>query len=261
MNDKVSISVPAQKIDVRSNTRKLIKDNVAEEAPVSLFVNNEYVITLLATPQLQKELSLGWLLDEGLLQSINELKGIRVKQNNVKISTVCPIKKEIVQSKFARTRTSSGGLSSNGFFDGIDKGYQRVESDYKIKAGDVTRFIQELDKARMYRLTRGVHIAAIFERGKLVAFSEGIGRHNAVDKTVGIAVESNVEFSNSVLVSSGRQPADMVLKAARMGIPIVISIAAPISSGIAVAEKTGITLVCFVDKRQMKVYTHPDNII
>jgi formate dehydrogenase accessory protein FdhD len=261
VNDKVSISVPAQKIDVQSNTRKLIKDNIAKEAPVNLFVNNEYVITLLATPQLQKELSLGWLLDEGLLQSTNELKGIRVKQNNVKISTVCPIKKEVVQSKFAGTYTSSGGLSSNRFFDGIDKSHKHVESDYTITARDVTRFIQEFDKARIYRITRGVHIAAIFEREKLVAFAEDIGRHNAVDKAVGIAAESNVEFSNSVLVSSGRQPADMVLKAARIGIPIVISIAAPISSGIAVAEKTGITLVCFVNKRQMKVYTHPENII
>lgn len=256
----MSIRVSAQKIDSRLNTRKLIKDNIAKEAPISLFVNNEYIITLLATPQLKKELSIGWLLDEGLLKSKNELKGIRVKQNNVKIITVCLIKK-IVHFRSARIRMSSGVFSSSGFFDSVDEGYQRVESDYKIKAGDVTRFIQELDKARMYRLTRGVHIAAIFEKGKLVAFAEDVGRHNAVDKAVGIAVESNVEFSNSILVSSGRQPADMVLKAARIGIPIVISIAVPISSGIEVAEKTGITLVCFINKWQMKVYTHPENII
>ena len=86
-------------------------------------------------------------------------------------------------------------------------------------------------------------------------------RTHAVDKVVGIAIQSKVEFSNTLLVSSGRQPADMVIKAANMGIPIVVSITGPIRSGIIAAEKTGVTLVCFVKNQEIKVYTHSNRIL
>jgi FdhD protein len=75
-----------------------------------------------------------------------------------------------------------------------------------------------------------------------------------------MGILSEVNFAHSVLISSGRQPADMVLKAVRMGIPIVVSKAAPICSGIIAAEKNGVTLVCFVREQHMNVYTHLNRI-
>lgn len=88
-----------------------------------------------------------------------------------------------------------------------------------------------------------------------------MSRHNAADKAVGVAIQSEVNFSRSIFVSSGRQPADMVLKAAKMGIPIVVSIAGPIRSGIIAAESAGVTLVCFVTNREVEVYIHPNRIL
>lgn len=136
-----------------------------------------------------------------------------------------------------------------------------VLSNYKVKAGDIIKMAQKLEEGRLYQLTRGVHVATLFENERLVAFAEDVGRHNAVDKVVGIGIQSKINFSNSVLVSSGRQPADMVLKAARMGIPIVVSRTAPIRSGIIAAEKNGVTLVCFVREQGMNVYTYSSRIL
>ncbi len=136
-----------------------------------------------------------------------------------------------------------------------------VESEYTVKADAIISMVNRLNESKLFRLTGGVHEAALFENEKLVAFAEDVGRHNAIDKVVGISIQSNVNFSYTVLVSSGRQPADMVLKAARMGIPIVVSKAAPIRSGIIAAEKTGITLVCFVRNPKMNVYTHHYRIL
>jgi FdhD protein len=101
----------------------------------------------------------------------------------------------------------------------------------------------------------------LFEDEKLVAFAEDVGRHNAADKAVDAAIQSKVNFSRSILVSSGRQPADMVLKAAKMGIPIVVSIAGPIRSGIIAAESAGVTFVCFFTNREIMVYTYPNRIL
>jgi len=113
----------------------------------------------------------------------------------------------------------------------------------------------------LFKLTGGTHASALFEEGRLVALAEDIGRHSAIDKVIGIALQSNVDFSRCVLVSSGRQPADMVLKVARMDIPILASKASPIRSGIIAAKKTGVTLVCFVREQRMNVYTYPRRIL
>ncbi|MFX0210247.1 MAG: formate dehydrogenase accessory sulfurtransferase FdhD, partial [Candidatus Hodarchaeota archaeon] len=99
------------------------------------------------------------------------------------------------------------------------------------------------------------------EEGRLVALAEDVGRHNTIDKIMGIGILARIKFSNSVVVSSGRQPADMVLKVARMRIPLVVSLAGPIRSGIIAAQNTGLTLVCFVRQRQIKIYSHPDRIL
>jgi len=106
-----------------------------------------------------------------------------------------------------------------------------------------------------------VHSAALFQNESLVAFAEDIGRHNAVDKVIGIAALQKVDFSRCVLLSSGRQPANMVLKAARVGVPIVASIAGPVYSGIEAALKTGVTLVCFVRGERLNVYSFPERVL
>jgi len=259
----MSVTVRVERINIPSNRRESVMEQVAMEAPINLFVNGEYVITLLATPELQKELALGWFLDEGVLESLDEVKDIVVDGDSVNLITEHPLKKERLQVVgVSRLLTTACGLSASKFFRVINEEGQRfVESAYKVKARDIIKMIQTLEKGKLYQMTRGVHVAALFEEGRLVALAEDVGRHNTIDKVMGIGILSSIRFSNSVVVSSGRQPADMVLKVARMRIPLVVSLAGPIRSGIIAAQNTGVTLVCFVRRRQIKIYSHPDRIL
>jgi FdhD protein len=250
-------------INLKSDVRKIVKEPVALEAPVNLFVNNNYVITLLATPQFQQELALGWLFNEGVLQSYDEVEKVVVNEDNVNVTTRHPIKDELLRVvSVSRLLTTACGLSASKFFETI-KGTNglNVTSNYKIAAEDILDMTQKLDEGTVYKLTGGVHVAALFEEGRFVAIAEDVGRHNTIDKVIGIGIQATVNFSHSVLVSSGRQPADMVLKAARANIPIIVSIAGPIRSGIIAAKNTGVTLVCFARNHQLKIYTFPDRII
>jgi FdhD protein len=213
---------------------------------------------------LQKELALGWLFDEGVLQSLDEIKQVTVKDNDIAVMTKRPLPEERLRViGVTRILTTACGLSISKFLRVIGETVEEhVKSDYRVKAGVIIRMLQELDdRSKLFKLTGGTHASALFEDGRLVAFAEDVGRHNAIDKVIGIAVQSKVDFSRSVLVSSGRQPADMVLKAARMGIPILASKASPIRSGIIAAKKTGVTLICFVREHRMNVYTHESRVV
>ena len=259
----MSVPVRVERINLPSNQRESVMEQVAMEAPINLFVNGEYVITLLATPELQRELALGWFFDEGVLESLDEVKDIVVNGDSINLITEYPLKKERLQVVgVSRLLTTACGLSASKFFRVINQeGKRFVESDYKVKASDIIEMIKTLEKGKLHQMTRGVHVAALFEKGRLVALAEDVGRHNTIDKIMGIGILSRIRFSNSIVVSSGRQPADMVLKVARMRIPLVVSLAGPIRSGIIAAQNTGVTLVCFVRQQQIKIYSHPDRIL
>jgi FdhD protein len=258
----MSINFCVEKINTRSKTRQMVDEEVAIETPANIFVNDEYVITLLATPELRKELALGWLFTEGVLESTDQITQININNDNINVTTKQPISEEKLRIvSVSRLLTTACGLSAKKFFTIMsDLKQKTIKSEYAVKADAIISMVNRLDESRLFRLTGGVHVAALFENEGLVAFAEDVGRHNTIDKVVGLGIQSNVNFSNSVLVSSGRQPADMILKAARMGIPIVVSKAAPIRSGIIAAEKTGITLACFARDPKMNVYTHHSRI-
>ena len=139
----------------------------------------------------------------------------------------------------------------------------RIDSKLYVKADDVFKMIRKMsENSKIYRKTGGTHVAALFNKdAKLLYLAEDVGRHSAIDKAIGLALINGCNLTNSVLTSSGRITASMILKAARAGIPIVASISAPLNSGLIAAEKIGITLICFVRGKRMNIYTHPERIL
>ncbi|MBS7287342.1 MAG: formate dehydrogenase accessory sulfurtransferase FdhD [Candidatus Freyarchaeota archaeon] len=252
------MSVKVKRFDLLEGRAEFVDDWVAVEEPVVLYVNGERVAKFLSLPSQLEELCVGWLLTQSLIDSVDEIESVEVKSGEVRIRC----KRNIC------ARLSKAGLvvdSAYGYEEGahfrLDRAVAFVSSKYRVKAAEILSFLNVLnEKSRVFRVTGGTHSAAIFSNEELVSFAEDVGRHNAVDKAVGAAAIRGVDFSCSVLASTGRQPANMVLKAARVGIPIVASISAPLHSGIIAAEKAGVTLVCFVREKRMNVYTHHERI-
>jgi len=165
---------------------------------------------------------------------------------------------------FARVITSSCGSSINRSFTKlIEKiGLKKSRSKLTLKTVTLIEAVRRLNRiSETFRKTGGVHIAVLFDKeGQLIDYGEDVGRHNAVDKVIGAGAMRKVAFNSCFLVSSGRLTGDVVLKAARVGIPILASISAPISSGIEVAERANLTLIGFVRGGRINVYTHPKRI-
>lgn len=241
---------------------KFVDELIAVEAPVNIYVNDQHVVTLFSLPTQLKELGVGWVLSQAIVKSINGITDVEVRENNVKISCSCKAEARIKAAGIMKVVDSSCGSTIEDFLFLIDRMIKPfVNSDYRVRAETILRFVKVLnEKSTLFKLTGGTHSAAIFHEEKLIAFAEDVGRHNAVDKVIGAAAEKKVDFSKCAIASSGRQPANMVLKAARVGIPIVASIAAPIASGVDAALKTGVTLICFVRGQRMNVYSSPERV-
>jgi len=257
-----SIEMKIKKISLRKKSVKVTEELIATEVPINIYVNGQHVVTLFSLPTQLKELGVGWVLSQAIVKSINGITDVEVRENNVKISCSCKAETRIKATGIMKVVDSSCGSTIEDFLFLIDRMIKPfVNSDYRVRAETILKFVKVLnEKSTLFKLTGGTHSAAIFHEEKLIAFAEDVGRHNAVDKVIGAAAEKKVDFSKCAIASSGRQPANMVLKAARVGIPIVASIAAPIASGVDAALKTGVTLICFVRGQRMNVYSSPERV-
>jgi FdhD protein len=252
------------RIDVSTGKAEKIVDCVAEEKPLHILINRVHYATITCSPSNLKELTIGHLLAEGLLKSVDEIEEISLRETSichVKLKKKVDAEKRLKTLKsFSRVIFSACGNRQPYQFSGM---LRKVQSNISVKAETLLNCVNRLNSdAETFRKTGGVHVASICKNdGGLVALAEDVGRHNAVDKVVGRAALMKVDLRGCFLVLSGRLSGDIVFKAAKVDIPIVASIAAALDSGIAIAKKTRLTLVGFVRGRRMNVYTFPERII
>jgi FdhD protein len=251
------------RIDVSSRQANQMRDCVAQEKPLHLFLNRTLYATIFCTPSKLKELAVGHLASEGIVKSIEEIEEVTLKKDacRVKLTPSVDLDKRLSLSKhFQRVILSACG--SKGTYTPSQR-LPRIKSNLTIKAETVLDCVNSLNRAaEIFRKTGGVHAAAIFSKdGTLLASAEDVGRHNAVDKVIGISMMRKTDLGKCLLALTGRMTGDIVIKAARSGMPVVASMAAAIDSGIAIAKKADLTLVGFVRGKRMNVYSAPERIL
>jgi FdhD protein len=121
--------------------------------------------------------------------------------------------------------------------------------------------VRAILKSEIFAETEAVHSAGLFLDGReTVSIAEDLGRHHALDKAIGHGLLNNVDFSRTLAASTGRQPAEMILKCRRAGIPIIATKGVPTTLAVEMAEKAGITIAGLVRGDTMIVYSHPERI-
>ena len=256
--------VEITKIDLSSGEAKKIPDYVAEEVPLQLFVNQTFWATILCSPTDLKELAVGHLLSEGILKSVGEIEEVTLKEAEMtcKVTLKAGVNAEDrVKLSRLHQRVITSACGSGSPYQYIGK-TPRVKSNLAVNSQIIFDSVNQLNfKAEGFRKTGGLHVAAIYHTdGSVEALAEDVGRHNAVDKVIGIVALRNVDFGECFLALSGRMSGDVAFKAAKVGLPIVASLAAALSSGVEMAEAANLTLVGFVRGKRMNIYTFPARI-
>lgn len=232
-------------IQVVDGKAKETDDAIVIEDRFELLLNDKPVTEIVASRDQLRELGAGYLVSEGIVRCVDKVavEGDRILAYS---DTGCDLKWT------KREVGSSGGLS---FLSEMP----RLVSDIRLSPAEVSAVTDEIE-TELWRKTGGVHCSVLFQDKKLIAKSSDVGRHNTVDKLVGYAVLNGIDLSRCVIGCTGRQPAGMVRKSARAGIPVIISRAASTDKGIAAAKAAGITLVGFSRGTRFTVYTHPERI-
>lgn len=237
---------------VNEDISPMVEKIVCDEE-IELIINETLSRRFSISPTFLKEFAVGYMLGEGLAVSVNNITQIDVQERTINVDIDLEdfdIRKELIV----------GSDCFGGWRRKIEL-INKVESDYKISKDTLFDAFEKLkNEARVWKETGGTHVAGIVNNHQFIAI-EDVSRHVAVDKVIGAAALNECDFSRSFIVYSGRMPADMLIKIARIGIPIIASNAAPTSSGFTVANESGVTMIGFVRDSRFNIYSHSQRIL
>jgi len=234
---------------------------VVSEYPLTIFFNQQELVTLLCTPENLKALALGFIKTEGLIKSIEEIASLSVDtaKGIVEIKTK---ESNFIEEKLYSKRLIPTGCGSCGkgglFFNIIDSiKCKPVKNESFLVVDKVYTFMKKiLAASEIFRLTGGLHTAALCNQDEVLVVCEDIARHNAMDKVIGESLLRGIKLKDKIILVSGRVSSEMLLKTAKLEIPIIISKSAPTHLAVELAKELNLTLIGFVRGERMNVYAH-----
>jgi FdhD protein len=242
-----------------------LQDSLAAEEPLEIRIGGVPITVTMRTPGHDLELAAGFLLTEGIIQSPQQIAGLRVRTPENGLSS------NVVEVELKNTDFDSADLQRNFFaasscgicgkasINAIRlRGLRQPDTSFRLNPEVLCQLPESLlSEQAVFSRTGGLHAAALFDAsGQLLVLREDIGRHNAVDKIAGWALlQKQLPLSSHVLLVSGRGGFEIVQKALAAGIPVLASVSAPSSLAVKLARELGLTLVGFLRGRRFVVYS------
>lgn len=239
---------------------------LAEEAMLHVEINRTASFDVVVTPEHLREFVVGYLVCEGYAADPAEITKMRLSAKDriarADVTLDSPRVKTLAFRKNYNIIWTECG-TADAFYRMLGEKVPSIKSKLTITPAAMFRcYMEVLEHNDAYRRTGAYHYAFLFDpkSAKVVALAIDIGRHNAIDKVVGIALGEGLDPSKTVLFSTGRITIDMILKAARARIPVVISRSAPLDKAVELAEQFDLTLVGFLRNNRFNIYAAPQRI-
>jgi len=235
---------------------------VVQEIPVTLRLNGREIITLLASDDALDFLAAGFLKAEGFVERREQLTAIRFDPASGVIEVEASAVDSLAERLLERRTVTSGCGKGTTFTHAIDAIQSRqAPPGPRVSAAQVRQLVQALLRSsELYRVAGGVHSAALATPEEIVIFRDDIGRHNAVDKIHGECFLRGIPVEDKILLTTGRVSSEILVKAAKLGVAILVSRSGPTDLALDLAERTGITVIGQVRGGGLTVYTRHERV-
>jgi FdhD protein len=260
-------TISYQGLKITNLIQNKIEDDLVVEAALQININSEAYTVVMRTPDDDIELIRGLLFAEDIYKSKTNFEATIEKEEN-KIPSIIniSISKENLGKGYLNKRTllsvSSCGICGKKELKDVEITGNKLGIETKLTANIIHEmFIKMHSFQETFKKSGGSHAAAIFnKKNELLTIKEDIGRHNAVDKTIGnLLLENNLKSANYLFVS-GRVSYEIVSKAFIAKIPIIVAVSGCSSLAVDFAKEFGICLIGFTRENKMTIYANPSYI-
>jgi len=233
-----------KEIDGFDENFKKTRTKVVIEKDLTIYLNNQEIVTLMTVGDHPKYLAIGYLLNQNMLKKTDKVKKIE-HDPELKVVIVRTSRKTNYEENLKRKITTSGCAVGTVFGDVYDEILKsKIKSKKRIKHSWIYEISKKINLTPSLYLEAGaIHGCAIIENNNPIIYMEDVGRHNAVDKIAGYMFLKKINGNNKIFYTTGRLTSEMVIKTVKMMIPILISRSGFTSWGVELAKKTNLTLI------------------
>ena len=257
-NTQVPLTIAVTAVDENG---QLQEKYVACERPLTVYLNWRPIVTLMTLGARAEALALGYLKNQGFINDVSQLESVIVDWDVASAAVITREQTENLDAKLADKTVTTGcgqGTVFGGFMEGLD---DIVLPQPKLKQSMLYSLLKNISEYNQtYKNAGAVHGCGLCEADKIKSFVEDVGRHNAVDTLAGEMWLEQDGGDNKIFYTTGRLTSEMVIKVAKMGIPVLLSRSGVTQMGLELAQKLGITMVARAKGRHFLVYNGADNI-
>jgi FdhD protein len=235
---------------------------VVREIPLTIFLNDHEIVTLLCTGAYLESLAVGFLRSEGFLRHRDGLRSVEVDHSRHLVRVSSAEDAQLAERLLGKRIITSGCGKGSTFYHALDSIQSRPpEHRLVVRPDQVRHLMAELNqRSELYRRSRGVHNCALAVPDGILLFRADIGRHNAADMIIGECFLGELPTHDKILLTTGRITSEILIKCAKARIPMLISRSAATSLAVQLARELTMTIVGYVRGGNMVVYTGGENL-
>ena len=260
-NDSLS---PTYSLVVTDQNRKQRKVAIPGESPLTILVDGQAIVTLMTLGTHPRELVLGYLRNQGLIDDIEDVDSVKVDwETETADILIKPGRKLIgINDKLSNRTITSGCGGGILFGHNMDELYKLKLPEIEIRQSSIYSLLKQLKKhTKIYRQAGSVHGCGLCNNTNVLLFFEDVGRHNAADTIAGRMWLEGISGADKVLYTTGRLTSEIVIKSAMMGIPALLSRSGVTQMGLELSQDLGITLIARARGKKFLVYNAAENVI
>jgi FdhD protein len=238
--------------------------NIAGEYPLTIKVDDAEVVTLMTLGTYPEKLTLGYLRNQRLIDDISDIAEVKVDWERETVDALTAQGKGIVDlhEKISKRTVTSGCGQGTIFSCTLDKLYDTRLPRVEIKQSTIYALLKTINSHNeIYRAAGAVHGCALCDGANILYFVEDVGRHNATDTIAGEMWLDGISGNDKIFYTTGRLTSEIVMKAAHMGVPVLISRSGITCMGLELAQDLGVTMVARAKGRHFLVYNGDDTVI
>ena len=254
---------PSIEVKVIDSEQSISTTQIAAEYPLTIYINKTAIVTLMTLGQEPEALCLGYLINQGLISSIEDIKAITVDWES-SASVVTLSEEAVIKLDPLKERTVTSGCGQGTMYGNlIEKTKQaKLANDSVISQKSLYKILELIrSKNSIYKKAGAVHGCALFKGEKVIYFFEDVGRHNAVDTIAGRMWLDNEGGHDKIFYTTGRLTSEMVIKCAQMEIPILVSRSGVTHMGWKIAKDVNLTMIGRAKGKHFLIFSGKDRFI
>ena len=252
---------PTAKVDVIDEYRNVREQHIADERPLTIYVDRHEIVTLMTLGTRPELLTLGYLRNQGLIRDITTIRSVQVDWD-VNASVVTTVSGDIDLKEKLVNRTVTTGCGQGTVFGNIMEELEEIRLEPpRLRQSTIYALLKNLNEYNeVYRSAGAVHGCALCRGSEILIFTEDVGRHNAVDAIAGQMWLDGTSGADKLFYTTGRLTSEMVIKVAQMGIPALLSRSGITQMGLKLARDVGVTLFSRAKGKHFLIYNGAETV-